>query len=621
MADQPSSNTLAETGNQLIQDNDARFFLASVVNTLQDSVVTINLAGIVTSWSGSSEKLYGYKASEIIGKSLHTVMFPEDFEPLKESIKEIQNGRKVPTYHTLRLHKGGSTMQVEVTLSPVLNAAKTVIGISTVARDVTELFKTKAALTASESRLRAIIEAATDFAIVTLDADGIIIDWNAGAEQMLGHTRAEVIGQHTEIIFTPEDRYAGIPAIEINTARIKGRSLDERWHLHKNGSRFFMSGVMTPLKEGSVKGFVKIARNITDRKLAEEALMVSEERKSLAVHSAQMGEWEWDRGSGKVHISDAVQNLLGLPAESKVVTPRQLIDSVYQPDRTIIQEQVRTAFDGLQILQAEYRIVRADNKEIKWVNTYGRIIAQQDGRPSRMIGVVYDITSRKQLEKHKDDFIGMASHELKTPVTAIKIYNEMLQQNLASSASTKDLGMLQKMHGQVNRLIKLIQSLLDSSTISDGKIHLHPETFDINAAITEQLESYQRLAGNRSINWDSKPIPLLHADSDRIIQVITNFVANAIKYSPENSTISITTEDKLECVLVQVKDDGPGIDQESQPFLFDRYYRVPGENQSRDGFGLGLYISAAIIKQHMGTIGVESTPGKGSAFYFTLPYS
>ena len=116
------------------------------------------------------------------------------------------------------------------------------------------------------------------------------------------------------------------------------------------------------------------------------------------------------------------------------------------------------------------------------------------------------------------------------------------------------------------------------------------------------------------------PRDIFQRDRDRIIQVVTNFVSNAIKYSPDKSLIVISTEDKLDGVRVKVRDTGPGIPQEAQPYLFDRYYRVPGKQQPK-GFGLGLYISAAIIRQHMGTIGVESLPGKGTTFYFTLPYS
>ncbi|HEY8916124.1 MAG TPA: PAS domain S-box protein [Chitinophaga sp.] len=609
------------SGNQLIQDDQARFFLASIIDTLQDSVVTISLEGIITSWNKSAERLYGYPATEAIGRSLHMVMFPKDFEPLRQSIDAIRAGQTVPVYHTLRLHKGGQNLELEITLSPVLDTELRVIGVSTVARDVTELNRAREALAASESRLRAIIEAAIDFAIITLDPQGIILDWSSGAEKMFGYSRQEAVGLHTEIIFTPEDRHGGIPMVEIEVARTTGRSVDERWHLHKEGARFFMSGVMTPLTEGPVNGYVKIARNITDRKMAEEALLLAEERKSLAVRSAEMGEWIWDIRADTVDISETVRLLFGLAADAEQVSPGLLFSLIYQPDQDTVRGQLNTALQGLMIFQAEYRIVRADNREIRWVNTYGRIIAQEGDHPTRMIGVIYDITSRKLLEKQKDDFISLASHELKTPVTGIKTYTEVLHEMLLESNAAESLIILNKINRQVDRLIKLLQMLLDSSTLSEGKMRLYPETFDLNSAISEQIEPFQRIAHSHRIRWEPAAIALVHADRDRIIQVVTNFVSNAIKYSPPEGEILISTEDKLEGVMVRVQDTGPGIPEEAQPYLFDRYYRVAGKAQKREGFGLGLYISAAIIHQHMGTIGVESVPGKGATFYFTLPYS
>lgn len=494
------------------------------------------------------------------------------------------------------------------------------IGVSTIARNVSELNKTLQALGASESQLRAIIEAAIDFAIIIIEPGGTILDWSSGAERMFGYSNEEAVGQHTEIIFTPEDRYGGIPMVEIETARNTGKSIDERWHLRKDGSRFFMSGVMTPLRGGPLDGFVKIARNITDRKLAEEALLLSEERKSLAVKSAEMGEWEWNVSVNTIYLSEAVRALFGLPANKANISLDLFLTCIYPPDKSALQAQLDEAINGLQIFQAEYRVIRADNQEIRWINTYGRIIAQEAGRSSRMIGVMYDVTPRKLLEKQKDDFISLASHELKTPVTALKAFSELLEENLTKSGAVGNLSIMKKLNGQVDRLINLIHDLLDSSTLSEGKMQLHPGQFDLNEAISEQIEPFQRIAGSHGLRWEPTAIGLVHADRDKIIQVVTNFVSNAIKYSPEEGEIVISTEDKLDGVRVNVHDTGSGIPHEAQPYLFDRYYRVPGEQKPK-GFGLGLYISAAIIRQHMGTIGVESMPGTGTTFYFTLPYS
>jgi PAS domain S-box-containing protein len=609
------------SGNQNIQDDQARFFLASVIDTMRDSVVTIDLDGNITSWNKSAEKLYGYPRNEAVGKSLHIVMHHRDFEPLRMSIESVQKGVKVPVYQTLRLHKDGSDLHLEISLSPVLNMDGKVIGVSTIARDITELNTTRKELATSQSRLQAVIAAAIDFAIVTLDQTGTIRGWSAGAERMFGYTPQEAIGQHTDLLFTPEDRQGNIPQVEIDLAREHGRSIDERWHLHKDGSRFFMSGVMTPLVNGPLEGFVKVGRNITDRKMAEEALYLSEERISLAVSASQMGEWEWDIRLNTVQVSKEVCVLFGLPVENRKLPLDLLLALVYPPDRQTVIDQLKAAVEGLLIFQGEYRMHRHETNEIYWVNTYGRVIAYDGKTSSRMIGVIYDITHRKHLEKQKDDFISLASHELKTPVTAIKAYSEVLEDVLTETGDQQNIAILQKLNGQVDRLTKLIESLLDSSTITEGKMSLYAETIDLNHFIGEQIEPFQRIAGNKHIRWAPNPVAMVHVDPDRIIQVVSNFVSNAVKYAPENSEILISTEDRLDGLILRVKDNGPGIDKQSQLFLFDRYFRVPGEPQRQEGIGLGLYISAAIIRQHKGTIGVESTPGEGSTFFFTLPYS
>jgi two-component system, chemotaxis family, CheB/CheR fusion protein len=482
------------------------------------------------------------------------------------------------------------------------------------------LRRVQESLATSESRLRAIVEAAVDFGIIAVDEHGIILDWNSGAENMFGYHKHEVIGKNTDILFTPEDRHARISQIEIETAKKAGRSMDERWHMHKDGSRFFISGVMTPARDGGMNYFVKIARNITDRKLAEEALLMSEQRKSLAVQSAEMGEWEWELSTNNVKISNQVILLLGLQAGQINISPDMLVRIVYPEDEQMVRHLLNAALEGLNIFQAECRIIRADNKQLRWVNLYGRVVAHNSERPSKMIGVLYDITPRKVLEQQKDDFISMASHELKTPVTAIKSFSELLEESLEETSNSGNVALLRKLNRQVDRLIALMQNLLDSSNLSQGRIKLYPETFDINEAINDHLQILKAVTEGHHLKLNLASVPLIHADRERILQVINNFVANAAKYSPENSEIVITTEDQLHQAYVAVKDEGIGITDEAKQFVFERYYR--GDHPAgKKGFGLGLYICSEIIKQHYGTIGLSSSPGQGSTFYFTLPYS
>lgn len=606
-------------GNQFLKDDESRFFLASIVDSLQDSIVSINLHGIITSWNKGAEHVYGYSASEVIGKSLDLIVIPEDFVALLKNIEKIRAGEQIDLFHTVRIHRDGRHMNMDITLSPVKNASGEVIGISTVARDVTAIHQIQAALRVSEGRLRAIIDAAVDFGIIILDNTGSIIDWNKGAEMLFGYTKAEVLGNDSSLLFTPEDRHADIARSELERARSKGRAIDERWHLHKNGSRFFMSGVMTPIHYDTITGFVKIARNITDRKLAEEALMQSEQRKLLAVKSAEMGEWEWQLSTRLVRISEQVTLLFGFETHSPEITPEQLFQQIYPADQKLVREQVIAASNGLQILQTECRIVRADNGQVRWVNVYGRVVMQTDNRPAKLIGVFYDITQRKTLEKQKDDFISVASHELKTPVTAINSYAELLAESLEAGGNSYHVNLANKLSEQVNRLTELIRNLLDTSQLSEGAFKLSLQPTDIKELILEQREELEHIGRNHRFTWHLKAVPLLQADRKRIVQVVMNLVTNAVKYSPERTEIIIETADHGDHARVCVTDKGMGIPPEEQRFVFERYYRT-GNSLQEKGFGLGLFICSEIIRQHRGSIGLKSGPGEGSSFYFTLPY-
>ena len=437
---------------------------------------------------------------------------------------------------------------------------------------------------------------------------------------MFGYTREEVLGKFTGIFFTPEDNAAGMPMQEIARAAKTGFATDERWHVHKDGSRFFMSGVMRPITEGSITGYVKIARNITDRKLAEEALFLSEQRKNIAIQSTLMGEWDWVITADVVQRNEHAANLMGMEKEADADTS-SFFCCIHPDDVPMVRRQISVALDGLNIFQADYRIIRRDNRQPGWISSYGRVITHKDGSPSRMIGVSFDITARKNTEKQKDDFISVASHELKTPVTSIKGYSQLILQNLREQGDDTNIALLMSMNGQIDRLTKLLFTLLDTTSTLEGKLRLALEAFDINELIAQEVNAFTIAYPGHKFIWNHMPIPVIQADKSRIRQVLVNLVANAVKYSQEGTDIIISTTDQGDSVMVKVQDHGLGLLPEEQAKVFDRYYRgnnKPGNHQS---FGLGLYISLEIIQQHHGTMGVESIKGKGSTFYFKLPYT
>ncbi|HUQ85509.1 MAG TPA: HAMP domain-containing sensor histidine kinase [Candidatus Limnocylindrales bacterium] len=231
-----------------------------------------------------------------------------------------------------------------------------------------------------------------------------------------------------------------------------------------------------------------------------------------------------------------------------------------------------------------------------------------------------EIIERKRIEKEKDEFIGMATHELKTPVTSIKAYAEVLQWKFKKAGDLVSANNLGKMNTQLNKLTSLIGDLLDSTRIDSGKLYMHKELFDFDELVVEIIEETQRITDRHTLVLDGGTKRKIVGDRERIGQVLTNLITNAIKYSPKADKIFITSKSIDKNITVCVRDFGVGISRDKQAHVFERFYRVSGPKQDTfPGLGLGLYISSEIIKREGGRIWVESVAGEGSTFCFTLP--
>ncbi len=245
-------------------------------------------------------------------------------------------------------------------------------------------------------------------------------------------------------------------------------------------------------------------------------------------------------------------------------------------------------------------------------------VFDNDEKVVLVAGSTRDITTRKQLESQKDDFMGIVSHELKTPVTSIKAFTQVLQNRFSQTGDKRSAVLLGKMDAQINKLTSLIEDLLDVTKIEGGKIQFNEDYFQFDELVSEIVEEIQRTTNNYTIEKVGITKKTIFGDRDRIGQVIINMLTNAIKYSPQSDKIILKTMVDEENVTLCVQDFGVGILKERQQQVFERFYRVSG-NDTIPGIGLGLYISAEIIKRQNGKIWVESEPGKGSTFYFSLP--
>jgi signal transduction histidine kinase len=295
------------------------------------------------------------------------------------------------------------------------------------------------------------------------------------------------------------------------------------------------------------------------------------------------------------------------------------LDSMLDDGKEKVKQKFLGAARHQQLFEVEFRIVHVDGT-IHWCSATGKPQYYKDGTFSGYIGACVDITEQKLLQQQKDDFIGIASHELKTPVTSIKAYTQILERMLLKKGDEKEAGMISKMDAQINRLTSLIGDLLDVTKINSGKLQFNDRNFDFNELVQEIVEDLQRTTEQHKLVENLQNIGTVFGDRERIGQVITNLITNAIKYSPNAEQVVIEGRLTDNEVTLCVEDFGVGIAADKLNRVFEQFYRVSGDMQHTfPGLGLGLYISAEIIKREHGRIWVDSEPGKGSKFCFALP--
>ena len=247
-------------------------------------------------------------------------------------------------------------------------------------------------------------------------------------------------------------------------------------------------------------------------------------------------------------------------------------------------------------------------------------IRDKAGKVTGVSKIARDITEQKQDEQRKNDFIGMASHELKTPLTSLTALVQMLELKLRENSDPFVPQALNKANLQTKKMIGLINGFLNISRLESGKLEIVKTTFDLTALISEQLDEIRLTVSSHAFSFTQEAPLQVSADREKIGSVVSNLLSNAVKYSPKGKQVAIACKIEGKELVVSVQDEGMGIRPQDLPRIFDRYYRAGSEHTRHiSGFGVGLYLSAEIIQRHEGRIWAESEKGVGSTFYFTLP--
>ena len=490
------------SSNHSLQEVEQHF--AELVSNVQDhAIFLLNPQGIVISWNAGAQRIKGYNADEIVGQPF-TRFYPQEAVdrgwPQEELRRANANGRFED--EGWRVRKDGTLFWANVVITALKTDHGELGGFLKITRDLTERKQAEEKVRQSEERLRLMIESVKDYAIFMLDPDGRVATWNAGAERIKGYSADEIIGTHFSVFFTSEDLAEGKPAKELHLAATTGRHEDEGWRVRSDKSHFWANVIITALrdKEGTLRGFAKITRDMTDR-LQVEALRVA--------------------------------------------------------------------------------------------------------------------------DRQKNEFLAMLAHELRNPLAPIRNGVQLLKmaRNQAQIHETAEM-----MERQVIQLVRLVDDLLDISRIITGKIHLEKEPVDVSAFIHRAVEEVQPTidAGGHELmlSMPARPI-LVEGDIVRLSQVISNLLSNAAKFTEKPSRISLSVESTEDEVTIRVRDSGVGMTSDVLARIFNLFVQADTSlARNRGGLGIGLTLVKRIVEMHGGTVEATSPgPSQGSEFVVRLPAS
>ncbi|OKS86738.1 PAS domain-containing sensor histidine kinase [Mucilaginibacter polytrichastri] len=346
--------------------------------------------------------------------------------------------------------------------------------------------------------------------------------------------------------------------------------------------------------------------------------MASLDFAKMALESANVGIWVMDAESRNFTPSDRTKELFGF-ASHEEMSFDDAVSRIAEKPRQAFLSIVDNAFKLRTSFYAECPVVIPPDRKTEWLSVTGGFNTS-DKTNNYFSGIIVNITEQKQNDLRRSKFIGIVSHELKTPLTALKAYVQMLNTWAKKQKDNFSLGALSKVDRQVKKMLNMINSLLNLSSAEAGKIHLNKQAFSVNDLIHQVIEETMFVTSSHNITIDECPDVNIIADRDKIEQVIVNLLSNAAKYSGKDEPIEVACTIENNAITISISDKGMGISQEDIEKLFLPNYRAETkEIEKIAGFGIGLYLCSEIITQHNGRIWVESALGQGSTFSFSLP--
>ena len=646
--------------------------LAAIIEFTNDAVISHSLDGAIASWNQAAEKMFGYLATEIVGRNIMLLIPPERTGEEQKMLERIANGGFIVDFETVRIRNDGRRFPVSVTVSPILSAAGSVVGASKIVRDISDRMRAQAALLEAESQFEAVVENLNE-GVLIYDMKGEILRSNSAARTMLAFPKPEEFPSDLQSFFELFEVSAVegdiLPDEQRPLARVaRGEDLrDYEVRVRRTDTTWeriiSYSGTVVGDIGGKSLAFVTL-RDVTEQKKTADAMRLSELRLRNAQRIAHVGSWEWDVPNDKLHWSDQLFEIFGIAKEQFEGNYQAFLCRIHPADRDAIERAKRAVLSGNAPLDIEHRAVLPDGS-VKYLHLLGDLVRDGKGEPLRLSGTALDITARHQaadalreananLERRvrerteelavakeraesadrlKSAFLATMSHELRTPLNSIIGFTGIILQELPGPLNPEQSTQLGMVRSSARHLLELINDVLDLSKIEAGQLEIRANTFDLGASLEKVLATVKPMAEKKSLSLrlaSSSELGSLVSDERRVEQVLLNLLNNAIKFT-ERGGVELSAEllnqhtlrhamALRRCVRFRVSDTGMGIQRTDLANLFQPFRQIDtGLTRQHEGTGLGLAICRRLADLLGGEIYAESQYSAGSVFTFTVP--
>lgn len=560
----------------------------------------------------------GFSPDDVLGKTDADLLPAEDAANLTR-IKESVLASGQPARESVRVTHGETTAHYDLLVEPLRDAEGAIIGIICASTDITRYRHA-----ADELRFQyTVLETVSD-AVIAVDLDGRILYWNPAAEALFGYTADEMLGELPHRLFPEQDRdlfpsrFAAV--MDGSTQRGEWEAVDKR------GIPRWVDMSARAIRDaaGSITGVVGVGRDVTERKLLEDeqhflTTVLGSIHDSVIATDLDGRITYWNRGA---------EDIFGYSAEEILgQTPAVLYPDLGTGALAADLASIAAGND----YQGEWRGRHKSGTEV-WLDI--RTTAQRDtnGTLVGFVGLGKEVTKRKHVERERErllirerasrrglrQFLGLVAHDLRNPLTIISGYIQMLQRRVLPLDSDGYAQAVAAVDDATSMMQRLVGDLGDAAAVGEGHFAVQPVPVELTALVRTVVAECQTGAGGHQLLVAAPDAVHGEWDPQRLRQLLTNLVDNAIKYSPAGGEIRVTVQEEADEVVVRVQDSGVGIAEKEQQELFDLFVRGE-ETEDIAGFGMGLYICRAIVDAHGGRIEVESEPGRGSTFAVTLP--